>query len=88
MYEHGGIYLDTDVEALKSFDGILEKSSFFGFENKNSVQEPGHCQSRRKGNESYIQQKIRVYNFYQMDYKCFSQKTYGTDNTELDKLCA
>lgn len=32
VYEHGGIYLDTDVEVLKSFDKLLEYSAFFGFE--------------------------------------------------------
>lgn len=32
VYEHGGIYLDTDVEMIRSFDGLLEHESFFGFE--------------------------------------------------------
>lgn len=32
VYEYGGIYLDTDVEMLRSFDELLEHSSFFGFE--------------------------------------------------------
>ena len=32
VYEHGGIYLDTDVEIVRSFDGLLEHESFFGFE--------------------------------------------------------
>ena len=30
--EHGGIYLDIDVELLKSLDGLLELDSFMGFE--------------------------------------------------------
>lgn len=33
VYEHGGIYLDTDVEMLRSFDSLLEHDCFFGFEN-------------------------------------------------------
>ena len=33
VYEHGGIYLDTDVEMVRSFDELLEHESFFGFEN-------------------------------------------------------
>lgn len=32
VYEHGGIYLDTDVEMVRSFDDLLEHESFFGFE--------------------------------------------------------
>ena len=32
MYNHGGIYLDTDVQVIKSFDPLLKSSSFFGFE--------------------------------------------------------
>ena len=33
VYEYGGIYLDTDVEMLKSFDELLEQDGFMGFEN-------------------------------------------------------
>ena len=32
VYEHGGIYLDTDVEMVRSFDDLLKHESFFGFE--------------------------------------------------------
>lgn len=32
IYEHGGIYLDTDVEMVRSFDELLEQSAFMGFE--------------------------------------------------------
>lgn len=32
IYEHGGIYLDTDVEMIRSFDHLLENECFFGFE--------------------------------------------------------
>lgn len=32
IYEHGGIYLDTDVEMVCSFDHLLENECFFGFE--------------------------------------------------------
>lgn len=35
--EHGGIYFDTDVEALRSFDELLENESFFGFETEEYV---------------------------------------------------
>ena len=32
VYEHGGIYLDTDVEMIKNFDVFLHNPAFFGFE--------------------------------------------------------
>lgn len=32
VYQHGGIYLDTDVEMVKSFDDLLYLSGFAGFE--------------------------------------------------------
>lgn len=33
VYEHGGIYLDTDVEIIKSLDILLDNDAFMGFEN-------------------------------------------------------
>lgn len=32
LHKYGGIYLDTDVEVLKSFDSLLSNKSFLGFE--------------------------------------------------------
>lgn len=32
LYEHGGLYFDTDVEVIKSLDDIVEKGSFMGLE--------------------------------------------------------
>ena len=32
LYNHGGIYLDTDVETLKAFDDLLKLDGFCGFE--------------------------------------------------------
>lgn len=32
LYNYGGIYLDSDVEVLKSFDEQLQNKSFIGFE--------------------------------------------------------
>ena len=37
LYETGGVYLDTDVEALQSFDACLSHVFFAGFEEKNFV---------------------------------------------------
>ena len=32
IYEHGGIYLDTDIEIVRSLDPLLEEECFMGFE--------------------------------------------------------
>lgn len=32
LYNYGGIYLDTDVKAIKSYDGFLNDGFFVGFE--------------------------------------------------------
>ena len=32
IYEYGGIYLDTDVEIIRSFDPLLKQEAFMGFE--------------------------------------------------------
>lgn len=37
IYEHGGIYLDTDVELVKPLDGLLERKGFLGVEQGNYV---------------------------------------------------
>lgn len=33
LYEQGGVYFDTDVEVIASFEDVLEKGAFFGCEN-------------------------------------------------------
>ena len=37
VYENGGIYLDTDVEIIKSLDELLTNDAFYGFENDEYV---------------------------------------------------
>lgn len=37
LYNFGGIYLDTDVEVLKSFNDLLLCESFWGFEQENYI---------------------------------------------------
>lgn len=32
LYEYGGIYLDTDIKLIKSFDRLLNQDAFMGFE--------------------------------------------------------
>ena len=37
IYTYGGIYLDTDVEIIKSFDSLLSNRGFAGFERPDYV---------------------------------------------------
>lgn len=37
LYEHGGLYFDTDVEIIKSLDDIVSKGNFMGRENDHRV---------------------------------------------------
>ena len=37
LYKYGGIYLDTDIQSIKSFDWLLENDCFVWFESKKSV---------------------------------------------------
>lgn len=34
IYQYGGIYLDTDVELIRSLDDLLETDGYIGFEKK------------------------------------------------------
>ncbi|GMO37881.1 MAG: glycosyltransferase [Termitinemataceae bacterium] len=37
LYQYGGIYFDTDVEVIKSFDDILQNGGFMGLESVGKV---------------------------------------------------
>ncbi len=37
VYEHGGIYLDTDVELIKNIDFLLNHTAYFGFEGTKTI---------------------------------------------------
>ncbi|MBR2215110.1 MAG: glycosyl transferase [Selenomonadaceae bacterium] len=37
LYDHGGIYMDTDVEVVKSFNDLLDLNGFMCFESKKGV---------------------------------------------------
>ena len=48
LYHHGGIYLDTDVEVVKSFDDLLDYDVFFGFENQKMIASGLGCGAKPK----------------------------------------
>lgn len=52
LYNYGGIYFDTDVEAIKSMDDIIQKGAFMGYETFNfSHVNPGLGCGCEKDNE-------------------------------------
>lgn len=65
IYEHGGIYLDTDVEMVRSLDPLLQQEAFCGFEEKGHVNfglafaaVPGHPVIKRL-RDSYDEQRFK-----------------------------
>ena len=38
LYDHGGIYMDTDVEVCRPLDDLLKYNAFSGFESGNRIQ--------------------------------------------------
>ena len=60
IYDHGGIYLDTDVELLKPLDSLLEGSGFMGFDEKGIVA-TGLGFGAEKGNK-IIEEFLNDYN--------------------------
>lgn len=49
LYNYGGVYMDTDVEAIKPLDRFLNDEAFSGFEKKDSV--PTGILAAEKGNK-------------------------------------
>ena len=58
LKEYGGIYMDTDVEVLKSLDVFLEKTAFSGFENDNFV--PTGIMASEKGGR-WVKEMLAYY---------------------------
>lgn len=49
LYTEGGIYMDTDVEALRAYDGFLHHDAFSGFESDGNV--PTGMMAASKGSQ-------------------------------------
>lgn len=50
LYDHGGIYLDTDVELIKPLDALIEEMGYMGFDD-NGIISTGLGFACEKGNE-------------------------------------
>lgn len=58
LYEQGGIYLDTDVEVLQSFDPFVNDNFFAGFEEKAFV---GTCVMGTEPNSPLLKEYLSHY---------------------------
>ena len=59
VYKEGGIYFDTDVEVIKSFDALLNNKAFVGFETDEYVNTGVGFGAEK--NNPVIEQMIREY---------------------------
>lgn len=58
LYNYGGVYMDTDVEVLKSIDPYLKHHAFSGFENATQI--PTGIMAAEKG-FSLIKEQLEFY---------------------------
>ena len=65
VYKHGGIYLDTDVELVKSLDPLLNYHAFFCFETNNYV--ASGLGFGAEARHPLIQQMIEEYDQFEQD---------------------
>lgn len=42
LYEHGGVYFDTDVEVIRPMEDIVAKGAFMGYEKQTSKKQQNH----------------------------------------------
>lgn len=73
LYQYGGIYLDTDVEVIKSFDDLLENQGFAGFEDEAHISTA--IIGARKGNK-WIKEQLNYY----------ASRNFISDDNELDMI--
>lgn len=60
LYHYGGIYLDLDVELVRSFDGLLHNQCFLGLEDPDIESLGCHVIGSEKGNE-FIAKCLKYY---------------------------
>lgn len=72
MVNYGGIYMDTDVEVLKSLNPYLNNHAFSGFENSTMI--PTGIMASEKGFPLFLQ----LLNYYHYRHFIKSDGTYDT----------
>ena len=89
IYHEGGIYLDTDVQILKSFDSLLDNKAFAGFEYGTADKKDGYFVNFGQGfgaepGNKIILNHMNMYNDLQYrlqngEYNRVASPNYTTD---------
>lgn len=72
--EHGGIYFDTDVEVVKSFDDLLNNKAFIGFETDEFV---------NTGQGFGAEPNLQIVNMMITEYDTFLDGKHGTEGCPI-----
>ena len=66
LYNYGGVYLDSDVEVLKPFDGLLDRPYFFGREHTpDRIENQDSIEAATMGTEKGFPFLKKVMGFYE-----------------------
>lgn len=60
LEQYGGVYLDTDVEVIKTFDNLLSETAFIGFE-ESLAHLPGTCVMGCEAHCDWVIQMLKTY---------------------------
>lgn len=71
LYHFGGIYMDTDVEAIKAMDDLLCFHGFSGFQSYDQI--PTGTLASEKGN-MWIKEQLEYYNTAEFDLEDVNKK--------------
>lgn len=95
VYNYGGIYLDTDVQLVKSFDDLLEYPAFIGFE-RGTNDEKGYYVNCGQGfgaevGNVFLENHMALYNkmLFKLEdgtYNRLASPHYTTDILEKEGL--
>lgn len=86
LYEHGGLYFDTDVEVIKPFRDILSSGSFLGFEiNPGGDREFGAVNpGLGMGAEAGLQVYADILNYYSKLHFILPDGSYNTSDAVVN----
>lgn len=87
IYQHGGIYLDTDVEIVKNFDDLLANKAFMSFEKEGAVA-PGLGFGAEKGSRiiKYLMEWYEKHSFLDGKGKPVLTASPAINTEELQKI--
>lgn len=84
LHEHGGIYFDTDVEIIKSFDDILRRGSFLGCEGRVDFKNSSNSPLSLNVNPGLGMGAPKGLEFYEEMINFYSNKSFLDDKGQID----